>query len=94
MALAPFSIPSFEPKLAGLRARLRQTRWPHEPAGAAWDYGFDGAARRALCAYRRNRFDWAAQAARMAAFPTAAFPKPRRSAYGPPSPRGAKIPTR
>lgn len=37
----PFSIRLDEQVLSGLKARIRNTRWPDQAAGAAWEQGTD-----------------------------------------------------
>lgn len=54
--------------MVDLRDRLTRTRWPDEPPGTAWEYGFDLAFLRDLCRYWRDQFDWKAQVQRLSAF--------------------------
>lgn len=59
----PFT-PTTEPGAwEDLRARLRATRWPDAPEGAAWSSGVDLAYLRELVAYWADGFDWPAQQA-------------------------------
>jgi Epoxide hydrolase N terminus len=55
--------------IADLRDRLGRTRFPDQAPGPAWTYGTDVAYIRGLIDYWREKFDWAAQEARLNAFP-------------------------
>ncbi len=57
----PFSIRVGEQVLADLRARIRNTRWPDQAPGAAWEQGTDLGYLRDLLAYWAEEFDWRAQ---------------------------------
>lgn len=56
----PFSINVSEPVLEDLFRRVKATRWPQDPEGAAWDYGFDGRYLRELADTWVNDYDWRA----------------------------------
>lgn len=62
LRLAPnaekFSIAIPDAALADLRQRLALTRWPAEPAGAAWQYGSNGQYMRRFVARWQSGFDW------------------------------------
>lgn len=57
----PFSIAVSDEDLAGLRARIRDTRWPDPSPGAPWEQGTDLAYLRELLDYWAGGFDWRAQ---------------------------------
>ncbi|WP_426502100.1 epoxide hydrolase family protein [Dactylosporangium sp. McL0621] len=67
--IEPFSPRAGAEQLADLRARLRATRWPDEPAGAGWDLGADVSYLRELVAYWADGFDWPAQEAALNRLP-------------------------
>ncbi len=69
MAIERFSPPFSEAAVDDLHARLRQTRWPDEIAGAGWEYGFDRSFLQELCAYWISGFDWKAQIEKLAQLP-------------------------
>jgi pimeloyl-ACP methyl ester carboxylesterase len=54
--------------IADLHDRLERTRFPDQAPGPAWAYGTDVAWIRGLIDYWREKFDWAAQEARLNAF--------------------------
>ena len=59
--IAPFSI-RVEPEiLSDLRERIRNTRWPDQAPGAAWEQGTDLEYLRRLLAYWADEFDWHSQ---------------------------------
>ena len=61
MHITPFSI-RIEPEiLSDLRERIRNTRWPDQSPGAAWEQGTDLEYLRRLLAYWAEEFDWRAQ---------------------------------
>ena len=47
--------------MSDLRERIRNTRWPDQAPGAAWDQGTDLDYLRQLLAYWAERFDWRSQ---------------------------------
>jgi pimeloyl-ACP methyl ester carboxylesterase len=55
----PMVVTVAEDQVAGLRARLAETRWPDEVAGGDWDYGTNLAYMRDLAAYWQAEYDWA-----------------------------------
>ena len=55
--------------IADLRDRLKRTRFPDQAPGPTWAYGTDVTWIRGLIDYWREGFDWAAQEARLNAFP-------------------------
>ncbi|WP_341915917.1 epoxide hydrolase family protein [Ferrovibrio terrae] len=72
LRLAPatekFSIAIPEAALADLKDRLARTRFPAEPADAAWQYGSNGAYMRRVIGHWQTRFDWRQWEARLNAF--------------------------
>jgi pimeloyl-ACP methyl ester carboxylesterase len=61
MKLEPFAISVDQPSLDELRQRLRQTRWPDEPADAGWTLGTNLAFMRTLVKYWLDAYEWRAQ---------------------------------
>jgi pimeloyl-ACP methyl ester carboxylesterase len=61
MKPAPFSIAVEQSSLDELNRRLRQTRWPDEPADAGWGMGTNLAFMRMLAEHWLTRYDWRAQ---------------------------------
>src|SRR5436309_7583999 len=59
--ITPFSIRIEEEILFDLRERIRNTRWPDQAPGAAWDQGTDLNYLTQLLAYWADGFDWRAQ---------------------------------
>ncbi len=59
--ITPFSIRIEAEILSDLRARIRNTRWPDQAPGAAWEQGTDLEYLKSLCAYWADGFDWYAQ---------------------------------
>ena len=59
--ITPFSIHIEEEILSDLRERTRNTRWPDQAPGAAWDQGTDVDYLKQLLAYWADGFDWRAQ---------------------------------
>src|SRR5690349_1873982 len=59
--IEPFEIKISPAVLLDLQARLAQTRWPDEVAGAAWNYGTNLEYMRELCDYWQHEFDWRRQ---------------------------------
>jgi hypothetical protein len=57
----PFSIQIEEQLLSDLRGRIRNTRWPAQAPGSAWEQGADLEYLRDVLAYWANEFDWPAQ---------------------------------
>jgi microsomal epoxide hydrolase len=67
-ALEPFQITVSEQLLDDLRARLRRTRWPEQPAGDGWELGVDVRYLRDLCDHWANGYDWRGFEARLNGF--------------------------
>lgn len=68
--VAPFEIGIAEDRLAWVRGRLRDARWPKAPDGAGrWEYGVDEAELRDLVAYLAEEFDWCDQETVLNALP-------------------------
>jgi microsomal epoxide hydrolase len=67
-ALEPFQITVSEQMLDELRARLRRTRWPEQPAGDGWELGVDVPYLRDLCDHWANGYDWRGFEARLNGF--------------------------
>jgi len=61
LRVTPFLIHVEEEILSDLRERIRNTRWPDQAPGAAWDQGTDLNYLRQLLAYWTDGFDWRAQ---------------------------------
>ena len=61
MHITPFSIQIDAEILSDLRERIRNTRWPDQAPGAAWEQGTDLDYLRRLLAYWADEFDWRAQ---------------------------------
>jgi len=59
--ITPFSIHIEEEILSDLRERIRNTRWPDQAPGAAWDQGTDVDYLKQLLAYWADGFHWRAQ---------------------------------
>jgi pimeloyl-ACP methyl ester carboxylesterase len=59
--VTPFSIQIEAEVLSDLRERIRNTRWPDQAPGAAWEHGTDLAYLRRLLAYWADGFDWHAR---------------------------------
>ena len=59
--ITTFSIHIEEEILSDLRERIRNTRWPDQAPGAAWDQGTDVDYLKQLLAYWADEFDWRAQ---------------------------------
>ena len=59
--ITPFSIQIGAEILSDLRERIRNTRWPDQAPGIAWEQGTDLDFLRRLLAYWADEFDWAAQ---------------------------------
>ncbi len=68
LPIEPFSIRVEEEVLSDLRARIRNTRWPDQVPGAAWEQGTDLNYLRQVLAYWANEFDWRAQERKLNAF--------------------------
>ena len=64
----PVLDPDRRAELSDLRARIRNTRWPDQAPGAAWEQGTDLEYLRALLAYWADEFDWHAQERQLNAF--------------------------
>ena len=67
-AVEPFEVHVGEQILDDLRSRLRQTRWPEQPAELGWELGVDVAYLRELCGHWANRYDWRAFESRLNGF--------------------------
>ncbi len=65
----PFEIRVSESTLDDLRERLERTRFPDALEGSGWEYGTDLHYLRDLCAYWRDKFDWATQERILNRFP-------------------------
>ncbi len=61
LRIEPFSIRVEEEVLSDLRARIRNTRWPDQVPGIAWEQGTDLEYLRQVLAYWADEFDWRAQ---------------------------------
>lgn len=68
LPIEPFSIRIEEAVLSDLRARIRNTRWPDQIPGVAWEQGTDLDYLRQMLAYWANEFDWRAQERKLNAF--------------------------
>ena len=66
--IEPFSIRIDEKTLTDLRERIRNTRWPDEAPGPAWDQGTDLQYLKQLLAYWADGFDWSEQERKLNAF--------------------------
>jgi len=67
--MTPFTIAITDPEVAGLKSRLRHTRFPDEVAEAGWEYGTSLPFLRRFVAYWAEEFDWRAAEARLNRFP-------------------------
>jgi hypothetical protein len=56
--ITPFSIQIGAEILSDLRERIRNTRWPDQAPGIAWEQGTDLEFLRRLLAYWADEFDW------------------------------------
>lgn len=61
LRLEPFSIQVEDEVLSDLRTRIRNTRWPDEIPGIAWEQGTSLAYLKAILAYWTDEFDWRAR---------------------------------
>jgi pimeloyl-ACP methyl ester carboxylesterase len=61
LSIAPFSIRVEDEVLADLQARIRNTRWPDEAPGVAWEQGTDRGYLGHMLTYWAEEFDWRAQ---------------------------------
>jgi pimeloyl-ACP methyl ester carboxylesterase len=61
LSITPFSIRVEDEVLANLQARIRNTRWPDEAPGVAWEQGTDRGYLRHMLTYWAEEFDWRAQ---------------------------------
>ncbi len=68
LPVTPFSIQIEEAILSDLRARIRNTRWPDQAPGAAWEQGTDLRYLRSLLSYWVDEFDWRVQERALNAF--------------------------
>jgi pimeloyl-ACP methyl ester carboxylesterase len=59
--ITPFSIQIEAGILSDLRERIRNTRWPDQAPGTAWEQGTDLEYLKQLLAYWADEFDWHAQ---------------------------------
>jgi pimeloyl-ACP methyl ester carboxylesterase len=66
--IQPFSIQVGDEVLSDLRARIRNTRWPEQTPGAAWEQGTDLEYLRQMLEYWADEFDWRAQERALNAF--------------------------
>ncbi len=66
--ITPFSIRIEEEILSDLRTRIRNTRWPDQAPGTAWEQGTDLEYLRQALAYWAEEFDWHAQERQLNAF--------------------------
>jgi len=60
MHIEPFSIRVKDEVLSDLRARIRNTRWPDQAPGIAWEQGTDLEYLKRVLAYWAEEFDWRA----------------------------------
>src|ERR671936_2995508 len=67
--ILPFLIDIPEAELAGLRERLRRTRWPEPEPVDDWSQGVPLGYLRDLCGYWADGYDWRAAEARLNAWP-------------------------
>jgi pimeloyl-ACP methyl ester carboxylesterase len=58
MSLEPYEVSVDESVLEDLRARLKRTRWPDQPATGAWGLGVDIGYLREVCDHWAHRYDW------------------------------------
>lgn len=82
-SIARFSVSVADAELASLHDRLAGTRWPVEPADAAWQYGTNGAFMRRLVAHWRDEFDWRGWEDRLNAYEQILARLTRRDTGGP-----------
>jgi epoxide hydrolase len=68
-AVEPFTIEIPDTELAGLRARLRATRWPDAETAGGWGQGMPLADVQDLCQYWAGRYDWRATERRLSKIP-------------------------
>jgi pimeloyl-ACP methyl ester carboxylesterase len=68
LSIQPFAVWVEEDVLSDLRARIRNTRWPEQAPGAAWEQGTDLEYLRQMLAYWADEFDWRAQERTLNAF--------------------------
>lgn len=68
-AITPFRIEISQTEIDDLKERLADTRYPSELEDAGWSRGVPVEYLRDLAEYWRDGFDWAAQEARLNAFP-------------------------
>src|SRR5262245_7911532 len=59
--VTPFSIQIDAEVLSDLRERIRNTRWPDQAPGPAWEQGTDLEYLRRVLAYWADEFDWRAR---------------------------------
>lgn len=67
--IQPFTVAIPEAELAGLRERVRSTRWPDEVRDEGWDLGVPLGWLRDLAGYWAEDFDWRAQEAAVNRWP-------------------------
>lgn len=65
----PFKIAFSDEQLADLKSRLQRTRWPDEPADAAWMFGTNLDYMKSLTDYWLTQYDWRDAEARLNAMP-------------------------
>ncbi len=63
--IAPFVVDVPRAALDDLHRRLRQTRWPDQLPGAAWDYGAEMGYIQELARYWADEYDWRAAEAEL-----------------------------
>jgi epoxide hydrolase-like protein len=68
LRIEPFSIWVEEEVLSDLRTRIRNTRWPDQVPGVAWEQGPELEYLRQVLAYWADEFDWRAQERRLNSF--------------------------
>jgi pimeloyl-ACP methyl ester carboxylesterase len=69
MTVETFRVDVPEAELAGLRRRLRETRWPEPEPVDDWSQGVPLAYLRELCGYWADGYDWRGTEARLNALP-------------------------
>lgn len=67
--IEPFTLRTAPGVVDDLRARLRATRWPDDPAHSGWSLGTDVTYLRSLVDYWATEFDWSATESQLNALP-------------------------
>lgn len=67
--VTPFKIEVEQAVLDDLQMRLKNTRWPDEPANAGWSYGTNPEYLRELVTYWQTSYDWRKHEAALNQFP-------------------------